>query len=121
MRQMVKLTLRLMAYFVVFVLLAQLFTGASGTVGALALLALILTVTNSSIRPVLTLLSLPLNLVTFGIASVFVNMLTLLIADAIVAGAFVHGFWLMALASAMIMGADAMVRWVRFGALKKSA
>ncbi len=113
---MVKFVLRIAAYFIVFVLLQQLFAQVAGTLLAFLLLALVLALVNGSARAVLTLITLPLNLVTFGIASVFVNILTLLIADAIICGAVVGGFWMLALCSVLIIAADSMIRWARHGA-----
>ena len=108
-----KFFIRLTTYFLLLILLSYLFAGVAGTAPALLLFALLLTVLNGSIRPVLTFIALPLNLITMGVASVFVNMLTLWIADAITAGAFIQGFWLMALSSVCVMAADALGRAVR--------
>lgn len=108
-----KLLIRVLAYFALFVLLGQIFIGIEGEILAFLLLSLILTLANSIIRPILTLIALPFNIITFGIASVFVNMLTLLIADSIVTQTDVSGFWLMLLVSVLIMGIDALIRFVR--------
>jgi putative membrane protein len=107
---MVKQLIRFFTYFAVFGILALIGAGVYGDIGGLLLMALILTLANLIVRPILTVLALPFNILTFGIASLFVNMLTLLIADAIVSSAFVAGFWWMLLASALIMVGDAIVR-----------
>jgi len=109
-----KFFIRIAAYFFVFVLLNQFFTGMSGSLSALLLLAVVLALANGTLRPILTLMALPLNIITFGIASVFVNMLTLLIADALVMATVIHGFWLMALVSVAILIADSMIRKARY-------
>ncbi len=121
MRYMIKFMLRIAMYFIVFTLLSQFFVGMGGSIPALLLLALILAIANGSVRPVLTLVTLPLNLITFGVASVFVNMLTLLISDAIVGAVGIHGFWLMALASVLVIAADSLIRWMRHSASLNTA
>ena len=116
-----KWLLRIAAYFIILLVLKQIFTDIQGDTLSFLLLAAILALANLLIRPLLTLLALPFNIVFFGIASVFVNILTLLIADAIVAGASVGGFWLMALCSVLIMLADGFIRWIRYASRAKRA
>jgi hypothetical protein len=53
------------------------------SVPGILLLALTLAITNTLLRPILVLIALPFNLITFGIASIFANLLTLIIANAI--------------------------------------
>lgn len=109
-----KLIVRFLAYFLVFMLLSAILPATvTGDAWGFLLLAGILVLANLFIRPLLTLLALPFNLLTFGIASVFVNMLTLLTADAIVAPALLQGFWTLALASVLIMAVDACIRTAR--------
>lgn len=112
---MLKLIIRFCVYFCALMALSLIFLGIEGGVSAFLLLAAVLALANVIIRPIVTALALPFNLLTLGIAGVFINMLTLLIADAIVAGASIGGFWLMLLVSAVIMAADALIRWLRFG------
>lgn len=73
--------------------------------------ALALAAVNTLLRPLLLLVALPFNFITLGIASVFANLLTLVIAFAIagVAGAF----WAMLLIALTVMLADDAVRLVR--------
>lgn len=75
--------------------------------------ALILAAVNTLIRPVLVAVALPLNIVTFGIASVFANLLSLVIANGISGGTITSGFWAMLLVAFVIMLADDLVRIVR--------
>jgi putative membrane protein len=81
--------------------------------GALTLLwaALALAIVNTLLRPLLVLIALPLNIVTWGVASVFANLLTLFIALAI-AGVW-GGFWALLLIALVVMLADDGVRLVR--------
>lgn len=108
-----KLMVRFLAYFLIFMVLTYLLPGVTGDVIGFLMLALILALANLVIRPLLTVVALPFNLLTFGIASIFVNMLTLIIADAIVGPASVAGFWTLALISVLVMAADACIRGVR--------
>ena len=110
---MVKLIIRFLVYFLIFVALSTFVHGVAGDVPGFALVALLLAVANLLIRPLLTVAALPFNLLTFGLASVFVNMLTLIIADAIVLSAGFAGFWTLALAAVLVMAADGCIRAAR--------
>jgi len=107
---MIKLLIRFLMYFAIFGIMALLAAGIQGDIGGLILIALVLALANLLVRPIVTAIALPFNLITFGIASIFVNMLTLLIADAIVASASVAGFWWMALVCVLIMAGDCIIR-----------
>ncbi len=76
-------------------------------------IALILTAVNTVIRPFIVAIALPFNFVTFGIASVFANLLTLVIANGISGGALAAGFWVMLLIALVIMLADDGIRNIR--------
>lgn len=84
--------------------------------GAAAVLAGV----NTLIRPVLVALALPINIITFGIASIFANLLSLVIANSIIGGVVTSGFWVMLLIALVIMLADDTVRTAR-QALRKSS
>lgn len=83
--------------------------------------ALILAGVNTVIRPLLVLAALPFNMLLFGIASVFANLLSLVIASAIAGGALTQGFWIMLLIACVIMFADDAIRAVRKAARLKRA
>jgi putative membrane protein len=61
--------------------------------GTLALAALVFTIVNAIVKPVLTVLSIPLIIVTFGIAYFFVNVLMLVLTDAVVDKFEAGPFW----------------------------
>lgn len=82
-------------------------------VTALIVPALILAAVNTLIRPVIVAIALPFNFLTFGLASVFANLLTLVIANGIAGGTVTSGFWAMLLVSFIIMLVDDAVRAVR--------
>jgi putative membrane protein len=61
--------------------------------GVLALAALIFTIVNFFIKPILAVLSIPFIIVTFGIAYFVINMLMLVLTGAIVHDFEIGGFW----------------------------
>lgn len=61
-------------------------------VGALVL-ALVLGVINVFFKPIISLLTLPLTIVTFGLFSLVVNTLLVLLAAKIVPNVAITGFW----------------------------
>ena len=61
--------------------------------GALLAAAAVFGVLNTILKPLLRLVSLPLALLTFGIAWFFVSLLMLVLTRDIVTGFHIHGFW----------------------------
>lgn len=61
--------------------------------GTLLLAAAVFGVLNTVLKPLLRFITLPLALLSFGIAWFFVSLLMLVITDDIVSGFAVHGFW----------------------------
>jgi putative membrane protein len=59
----------------------------------LVLAALVFTIVNRFVKPVIAILSLPFIIVTLGIAYFFVNVLMLLITDWVVGDFEIEGFW----------------------------
>ena len=59
---------------------------------AAAIAALLIGITNITIRPILLLLSLPLTLITFGLFTVVIDAILLLFVDYLVAGFTLAGF-----------------------------
>jgi len=60
---------------------------------ALAIAAVVLGLVNALIRPILTILTLPITILTLGLFYLVVNGLTFLLASKIVPGFHVNGFW----------------------------
>lgn len=79
----------------------------SGLKAAL-LAALALGLINALIKPVLSLLALPLTILTLGLFSLVINALLILLAAKLVPGFHVQGFW-WALAFSLVL---ALVNWV---------
>ena len=61
--------------------------------GTLLVAAAVFGVLNTILKPLLRFITLPLALLTFGIAWFFVSLLMLVITDDIVSGFAIHGFW----------------------------
>nr|WP_314289447.1 phage holin family protein [uncultured Capnocytophaga sp.] len=89
-----------MRYFIAFFTSATLvFLLGSLNVGAYIenyysaiLVALVMAILNGFVRPILEFISLPLNLLTFGLFSFLINSVFVLVTGYIVSGFSVHGF-----------------------------
>lgn len=60
---------------------------------ALAIAAVVLGLVNALIRPILTILTLPITILTLGLFYLVINGLTFLLASKLVSGFHVAGFW----------------------------
>jgi putative membrane protein len=79
----------------------------SGVFSAL-LAAALLGILNAFFRPILILLTLPVNILTLGLFTFVINALMLMIVSAVIPGFVVRGFWT-AVLGALIIGA---VSWM---------
>jgi putative membrane protein len=70
--------------------------------GVLALAALVFTIVNWIVRPIVTLLTLPLIIITLGIAYFFVNMLMLVVTDWVVDDFEAGSFWTVVAATIIV-------------------
>jgi putative membrane protein len=70
--------------------------------GDLLLAAVVFGVLNTLLKPLLRLVTLPLALLSFGIAWFFVSLLMLLITSDIVSGFSIHGFWTLVWATIIV-------------------
>jgi putative membrane protein len=61
--------------------------------GSLLAAAAVFGVLNTLLKPLLRLVTLPLAILTFGIAWFFVSLLMLILTGVIVDGFHIHGFW----------------------------
>lgn len=64
----------------------------SGLVPVLVL-AIVLGIINAFIKPILSIITFPLSVVTLGIFSLILNTLLIMLADAVVPGFDIAGFW----------------------------
>lgn len=81
-------------YAVAIVITAYLLPGVrlSGFFAALVT-ALVLGLINTFIRPLLLLLTLPINILTLGLFTIVINALLIMLTSALVPGFKVMGFW----------------------------
>jgi putative membrane protein len=71
--------------------------------------AAILGILNALFRPVLLLLTLPINVLTLGLFTFAINALMLMMASGVIGGFFVRGFWTAVLGSVIISVVSALL------------
>jgi putative membrane protein len=74
-------------------IVASILPGVTVTLTGALILAVVLGVINTFIRPGISLLTLPITILTLGIFSLIINALFIMLADWLVAGFKVDGFW----------------------------
>ena len=79
----------------------------SGFFSAL-LAAAILGIMNAIFRPILIILTLPINILTLGLFTFVINALMLMMASGVISGFDVHGFWAAVFGSFII----SIVSWI---------
>lgn len=72
---------------------AYLIPGVDVTAAGALVLAIVLALINMFIRPLITLLTLPINVLTLGLFSLVINALLIMLAGMLVPGFAVAGFW----------------------------
>ena len=72
---------------------AYLVPGITVTLIGALVLAVVLGIINVFFRPIISLLTLPLNIITLGVFSLIVNALLIMLAGMVVPGFTVDGFW----------------------------
>ena len=70
--------------------------------------AAILGILNAIFRPILIILTLPINILTFGLFTFVINALMLMMASGVISGFDVHGFWSAVFGSLII----SVVSWI---------
>jgi putative membrane protein len=118
---LLRYTIKAVLYFAI--LLAAMAIGLlpQALVTSILVAALILAAVNTFIRPILVIFALPFNFITFGLASVFANLLSHVIANGIAGGTVTSSFWAMLLVAFVIMLADDIVREIRHSAKIRNA
>lgn len=106
---------------------AELLDGVSygGDVGVLALAALVFTVANWIVKPVVTLLAIPLIVVTLGVAYFFVNVLMLVLTAWVVGEFDVGGFWTVVGATIVVWLVNVVISaavhdWAKYGRRRRT-
>jgi putative membrane protein len=70
--------------------------------GSLLLAAAVFGVLNTALKPLLRLITLPLAILTVGVAWFFVSLLMLAITKGLVSGFTIHGFWTLVKATLVV-------------------
>ena len=77
--------------------------------GSLLFAAAVFGVLNTIVKPLLRFITLPLAILTLGVAWFFVSLLMLVITDAIVSGFDIHGFWTLVAATVIVWLANVIL------------
>lgn len=113
-----KFILRLLLSALAVVLLANILPGVHvDTFGIAVIVALILSLLNFLVKPLLVILTLPVTIVTFGLFLLVINALIILMASGLVSGFAVDGFWWALLFSLLL----SLVQSILFAFLKEEA
>ncbi len=91
-----------------------------GTIGDLLLAALILGVLNAIIRPILILLTLPLNILTLGLFTFVINAIMLKVTDWIVPSFQIDGFGPALLGAVVLAIISGLLNWLVKDARERS-
>ncbi len=76
---------------------------------------------NTILKPVLRLITLPLALLTLGIAWFFVSLLMLAITNWLVSGFTIHGFWTFVWATVVIWAVNVVLDLIGLRGLRRTA
>ncbi len=104
--------LRCVACFLALWVTSFLFPGnvAIDNYASLAGAAVVLGLINSTLRPVLKILTLPVSCLTMGISSFLVNVLMVWLAVRIAPGVSFAGFWTYAVATILVSVSTSLIR-----------
>ncbi|MFZ9031021.1 MAG: phage holin family protein [Robiginitalea sp.] len=113
-----KFILRLLLSALAVVLLSNILPGVHvATFGIAVIVALVLSLLNFLVKPLLIILTLPVTIITFGLFLLVVNALIILMASGLVSGFTVDGFWWALLFSLLL----SLVQSILFAFLKEDA
>ena len=74
--------------------------------------ALVLGLINTLLKPIITFIAFPINLLTFGLFTLVINAGLVLLASDMVPGFEVEGFWVAVLFGALLSIASSLISWV---------
>ena len=77
--------------------------------GSLLFAAAVFGVLNTIVKPLLRFITLPLAILTLGVAWFFVSLLMLVITNAIVSGFDIHGFWTLVEATVIVWAVNVIL------------
>ena len=94
-------------------LTAQLVQGLYfDTIAALVLGAVVLTIVDAVVKPIVTVLTLPLNFLTLGLFTFVINGFMLKITSLFVPGMAVGGFWAATFAALVLTIISGVINWL---------
>lgn len=89
-----KFILRLLLSALAVILLANILPGVEvSAFGSAVLVALVLSLLNLIVKPLLVILTLPVTILTLGLFLLVINAMIILLASSLVSGFSVDGFW----------------------------
>ena len=92
--EIMKFILRLLLSALAVILLANILPGVEvSAFGSAVLVALVLSLLNLIVKPILVILTLPVTILTLGLFLLVINALIILLASSLVSGFSVDGFW----------------------------
>lgn len=113
---LIRLLINALAVFI----LAYVLSGVTvdGYVGAI-IVAVVLSILNFLVKPLLVVLTLPVTIVTFGLFLLVINALIILLADKLIDGFAVSSFWTALLFSILLSVLQSILRSVFADTKKK--
>jgi putative membrane protein len=108
---LVKLVVNALALIVVDLVFKGIWVDPNYTVQTLIAAAVILALVNTYLRPVLLLLTLPLNIVSLGLFTFVINALMLLLVSWLIPTFHVSGFWTALGAAVLISVISFLLNW----------
>ncbi len=113
-----KFILRLLLSALAVVLLANILPGVHvATYGIAILVALVLSLLNMLVKPLLVILTLPVTILTLGLFLLVINALIIMLASSLITGFDVDGFWWALLFSLLL----SVLHSILFAVLKEEA
>lgn len=91
---------------------AYIIQGFNVTITGAIVGSIVLGIVNAIIRPIIVLLTLPINIVTLGLFTLVINGFMLWMTSGIVKGFDVSGFWVAVLAALVISVISVIISWL---------
>jgi putative membrane protein len=79
-------------------------------IGSILIASLVLALINIFIRPLVVIISLPVNLITLGVFTLIVDTLMIMLTDKLVTGIQIHGFLTTVVIALIVYVSSAMVK-----------
>ena len=106
------LLIKWLASAVAFLVLTYIVAGISVKgFGTALILAVLWGIVNVTIKPILLVLTLPINLLTFGIFTFIINGFLLWLLGGMIKGFEVHGFWAAVLGALVLSAIGMITHW----------